>query len=103
MTLDGLTRVPEFLSEVLQQNWRLDLDAGLGIEEPVAENILIVCSREVANKLFKVFNGDSSNEFLIAVLKVEGTQAGDSSQYTELKKKVISVAQSLGKADAVKI
>lgn len=47
------TSIQEFLTECLERNWRLDLDAGLGGKEPEAEPILIVCKREVAEALLQ--------------------------------------------------
>jgi hypothetical protein len=105
VTLDAIDRVPQFLEEALQQNWRLDLDAGLGLEEPPAENLLVVCSGHVAESLLQACGGGSGDgsslekfsssqvQSKIAVVMVEGTKAGDPADWTALSKKVEIVSQ----------
>jgi hypothetical protein len=102
VTLDAIDRVSQFLEEALQQNWRLDLDAGLGLQEPPAENLLVVCSGQLADSLLQACDGvtrssgslleenaDSSLLPKIAVVTVEGTQAGDPSNWKTLSKNII--------------
>ncbi|KAG7670017.1 hypothetical protein Ndes2526B_g06392 [Nannochloris sp. 'desiccata'] len=101
VTLDAVDRVPQFLEEALQQNWRLDLDAGLGLKEPPAENILVVCSGQLADSLLRACGGarsrgsrleeNSGPSMLpkVAVMTVEGTKAGDLASWTALSKKIV--------------
>lgn len=105
VTLDAADRVPEFLSEVLQQNWRLDLDAGLGIIEPPAENILLICSDAVGKSLVEAFGGEGDGQLapLLAVLAVEDTQAGDPSEWIRLKKKVVSLSKKPQSGEIINI
>lgn len=50
-----------FLTECLERNWRMDLDAGLGDKPPEAEPILVVCKRSVAEAFLQLCCGDESN------------------------------------------
>jgi hypothetical protein len=100
MTLDAADRVPQFLEEALQQNWRLDLDAGLGLEEPPAENLLVICSSQehkIASSLLQAcgWSSDTSSQTplnKIAIITVEGTKAGDPVDWKALSKTVIHVS-----------
>ena len=93
-TLDDTENVSNFLEEILQQNWRLALDAGLGVEEPPAENILIVVSAEVRESLLEacgsttISSGGKLTRNQICVVAVKGTQAGDPLDWRSLQKKV---------------
>jgi len=103
-TLDTTDRVSQFLEEALEQNWRLDLDAGLGVEEPPAENLLIVCSAQLADSLLQACGRVGSSSSLIeeisdssvlpkiAVVTVEGTKAGDPANWKALSKKIVRVS-----------
>ena len=103
LDIDSTDRISQFLEEALQQNWRLDLDAGLGLEEPPAENLLVVCSGDVAESLLKACGGHSgshSNSLTnenstlgafpkVVVISVEGTKAGDPADWKTLSKKIV--------------
>lgn len=103
LDIDSTDRISQFLEEALQQNWRLDLDAGLGLEEPPAENLLVVCSGEVAESVLKACGGDSGNHSnsltnensvlgaspKVVVISVEGTKAGDPAEWKTLTKKIV--------------
>ena len=49
-----------FLTECLERNWRMDLDAGLGDKAPEAEPILVVCKRSVAEAFQRLCSGYES-------------------------------------------
>jgi hypothetical protein len=100
-TLDITERVSQFLEEALQQNWRLDLDAGLGLEEPPAEKVMVVCSQKVADSLLEACGGGSNSSLAetasslpkVAVVTVEGTKAGDPADWKALSKRIEHLSQ----------
>ena len=89
----GGSGVDALLQELLSQNWRLELDAGLGTAVPEAEVLLIVCSCDAASRLHAAFGGApgggglSPGAFL--VLRAEGTAAGEAARWDQLHKKVV--------------
>ena len=97
--LDGGAAAPvdDFLAEVLQQNWRLELDAGLGVAGPAAEAILVVCSAEAVEKLLQHCLGSGHGEGgsvaagTVSVVSVGGTTAGDSAVWSALDKSAGSI------------
>ncbi len=92
-TLDDGACAGKFLAEILQQNWRLELDAGLGVAEPAAEHLLIVCSPAVAAAVAAVAapGGELVRDMAVAVVEVGGTQAGDPADWERLPKRLTAL------------
>lgn len=83
--------------ELLQQNWRVELDAGLGSAAPPAEGLLVVASAEAAWQLLAaaVPQGAPPLSSLaagsVSALQVGGTQAGDPLDWQLLSKQLVLV------------
>ena len=105
VTLDAEERAPEFLAEILQMNWRVDLDAGLGVEDHTVENILVVCSAEMASAVLRACTGEVLPAGAsVAVMAVEGTEAGDPAEWERLQKKLKYVVSGLpSEGETIKI
>lgn len=88
--------VDEFLAEVLQQNWRVDLDAGLGVEDPGFEAILVVCAPDVTSQLLeRCCKGQSEQPLAgtLSAIHIEGTQAGEPAEWDKLRKRIAFIGQ----------
>jgi len=103
--LDGVAaaHIHEFLAEVLQQNWRVELDAGLGAQVPDEEAVLIVCSGAASNKILQhcgelntVKDTRKGAPGSVSVVNVAGTNAGDPTEWDVLNKHVIIAGQVPG-------
>lgn len=116
--MNGGTEAPieDFLSEILQQNWRVELDAGLGVKEPEVESIMVVCSAAAAEKLLLECCGIKGGGGVggevspgsVSIINVAGTAAGDPAEWKLLNKQSIVVGKvpSAGESltvDAVKV
>lgn len=90
--------------ELLQMNWRVQLDAGLGIAAPVSEALLLVCSPAAAAQLLAAagspLNGGAALGSVSALL-VDGTQAGDSLDWQRLGKRLALAGAVPSGADTI--
>lgn len=85
----------EVWAELLQQNWRVELDAGLGGSLQEREALLIVCSPQCAVQLLASAGAEAaagSAPALISVLQVSGTQAGEAADWRLLDKQLVVMA-----------
>ncbi|PRW59817.1 phospho-2-dehydro-3-deoxyheptonate aldolase [Chlorella sorokiniana] len=95
-------------AELLQQNWRVQLDAGLGSAAPESEALLLVCTPEAVQQLMAAAGAapsggsGSSSELAVSLLEVDGTQAGAPLDWQQLSKRLTldGVAPSAGDAIA---
>lgn len=62
--------------ELLSQNWRVELDAGLGVEAPGSEGVLLVCSAAAVQRLLEAAGagaaGGSMQPGAVAVVHAAG-------------------------------
>ena len=87
----------EVWQELLQQNWRVELDAGLGGPLPESEALLLVCSPDGVRRLLAEAGAPlpdslaSSGVALgsVSALQVDGTQAGDPADWQQLAKRLL--------------
>ncbi len=97
MALDSGAPKQEFIQEVLSQNWRLELDYGLGLgTEAVTEVVLLICSAAAAGEVLRACVGAGTDVQGIqpctcSVLRVEGSGAeeGAGLDWTGLRKHVV--------------
>jgi hypothetical protein len=85
----------ELWAELLQQNWRVELDAGLGGSLQEREALLIVCSPQCAVQLLASAGAEAAAgpaPALISVLQVSGTQAGEAADWRLLDKQLVVMA-----------
>ena len=90
--------------ELLQMNWRVQLDAGLGTAAPDSEALLLVCSPAAAAQLLAAAGSPlsgGSEPGSVSVLLVEGTQAGDPLDWQRLGKRLALAAAVPSGADSV--
>ena len=92
--------VAEAWAELLQQNWRVELDYGLGAQAPEAEGVLVVAAPAAVQRLLMAAAAADSAEAggaavvlppagSLAVVTVAGTQAGDPTDWRQLRKRVL--------------
>jgi hypothetical protein len=87
----------EVWQELLQQNWRVELDAGLGGPLPESEALLLVCSPDAVRQLLAAAGAPLSNSLgsggvapgSMSALQVGGTQAGDPADWQQLVKRLL--------------
>lgn len=96
-----------FFSELLQQNWRVELDAGLGGAAPETEALLVVASSEAVHQLLAAaaaaaepVAGGAPAAGSVSVLQVAGTQAGDPLDWRSLGKQLVLSAVRPGSGQA---
>lgn len=86
-------------AELLQQNWRVELDAGLGAAAVERENLLIFAAPEAVAQLLRAAQCGSGATPAVAqvfALDVEGTQAGDPLDWRSLGKQLVLAAVQPG-------
>ena len=91
---DAAAAAASVWQELLQQNWRVQLDAGLGSAAPESEALLLVCAPEAVRQLLAAAgapssSGSSSSAGAVWVLQVDGTQAGDPLDWQQLSKRLL--------------
>lgn len=95
---DAQAAAADVWRELLQQNWKVELDAGLGGAAQEQEALLLVCSPAAVVELLAAAGvmqpaaGDAPREGSVTVLHVEGTQAGDPLDWQKLDKRVALAA-----------
>lgn len=104
---DAAAAAASLWTELLQQNWRVQLDAGLGSDAPDSEALLLVCSPDAARQLLAAAgvpaSSDSSSSAAGAVflLDVGGTQAGEPLDWQRLSKRLVLDAVVPSSGDTV--
>ncbi|KAL4458303.1 hypothetical protein ABPG75_013168 [Micractinium tetrahymenae] len=86
-------------AELLQQNWRVELDAGLGGDAPNQENLLVFATPAAVARLLVAADCGSGGvcaEGLVFALEVEGTRAGDPLDWRSLGKRLALAAVQPG-------
>jgi hypothetical protein len=81
-----------FLEEALQQNWRAELDYGLGGKVPEAEALLVVCSPAAAAQLLRAALGGEHAPpppGSVAAVGVGGTEAGAAADWASLPRTLV--------------
>lgn len=94
--------------ELLQQNWRVELDAGLGTAGAQREALLLVAGPAAAQQLLAVAAGQGGAVPVaalpaagsVSVLWVDGTQAGDPLDWRSLGKRLLLAGVEPGSAVA---
>lgn len=105
---DAAAAAASVWAELLQQNWRVQLDAGLGSAAPESEALLLVCTPQAVLQLLAAAgaapSSDSSSSAAgaVSLLEVAGTQAGEPLDWQLLSKRLVlnGVAPSSGDAIA---
>jgi hypothetical protein len=90
--LGGGADVQAVLLELLQQNWRMELDAGLGRPEPEVEWLLLVCSCAAAGSVLAACGAAPAGGVApgwAAVVSVGGTAAGEAADWGPRPKRVL--------------
>jgi hypothetical protein len=85
----------EVWQELLQQNWRVELDAGLGGAAREHEALLLVCGAGGVSQLLAAAGAEppaAPTPGSLAVLEVTGSQAGQPADWRQLPKWVRFVA-----------
>lgn len=89
----GTAAAAEVWAELLQQNWRSELDAGLGSGAPTSEALLLVCAPAAATQLLAAAGAavpsGSPTPGSVSVLQVGDTQAGDPLDWQALDKQAV--------------
>ena len=94
---DAAAAAGKVWQELLQQNWRVELDAGLGGPLPESEALLLVCSPDAVRQLLAAAGaplpGGLGNGGVapgsVSALQVDGTQAGDPADWQRLAKRLL--------------
>ena len=105
---DAAAAAASVWAELLQQNWRVQLDAGLGSAAPESEALLLVCTPQAVQQLLLAADAAPSSDSSISaagavsLLEVAGTQAGEPLDWQLLSKRLAlnGVAPSSGDAIA---
>lgn len=89
----------EAWQEFLQQNWRVELDAGLGGAVPESEALLLVCAPAAVRQLLEaagtpLSSAEGPAPGSLCVLHAAGTQAGDPLDWQGLGKRLVLAAVS---------
>ncbi|KAL4423115.1 hypothetical protein ABPG77_004798 [Micractinium sp. CCAP 211/92] len=88
-------------AELLQQNWRVELDAGLGAAAVEREALLIFAAPAAVAQLLaaaQCSSGAPTLEGEVHALEVEGTQAGDPLDWRGLGKRLVLAAAQPGQS-----
>lgn len=86
----------DFLAELLSQNWRVVLDAGLGAPEAQLEHLLVCCSPVHVQQLLMTAGFPASKpppEGSISVVAVAGTAAGQDATWQRLEKERVCIGK----------
>ena len=93
---DAAAAAASLWTELLQQNWRVQLDAGLGSAAPDSEALLLVGSPDAVRQLLAAAgvpaSSDSSSSAAggaVFLLDVGGTQAGEPLDWQRLSKRLV--------------
>lgn len=90
-------------AELLQQNWRVELDAGLGTAAVEREDLLVFATPEAVDQLLAAARCSIDAfpaEGQVYALQVEGTQAGEPLDWRSLCKQLVLAAVQPGQSDS---
>jgi hypothetical protein len=96
----------ELLTELLEQNWRVALDYGLGVEVPTIETLLIVCDDAAASRVVVACVNEEQDvqRGAITVVSVAGKSAStDPTSWQALGKTLAGVNIKLGTIEATRL
>lgn len=84
--------------EFLNQNWKTELDAGLGVAE-TTENLLLVCSPAAVEQLLHAAlpagaGVEELSSGTLSVLAVRGTQHGEDKLWQQLERRLVLVGKA---------